>query len=249
MITDQIFGAASKILSQVGKDALHNQYPRDFEVYMCALELVGYDNHTVDYFSFPIMPKSITKTEAEATTIQTSFSGITVFNKSGFIPKELNIQGDFGRSLKLTSFEQDAFSKGYAYSMDMGYYTADDVNSGKSNKVKEFPFGIKTGYGCSKVLQSIIDKAKAHDPSGQTYKLFFYNPALGESYLVVPSKNPLTWSQNESTNMIWQYTLNLIAIANMSDVGGLYKNNKKSLQYSFGLDKVVRSLTSMKNIY
>jgi len=248
MITDQIFGAASKILSQVGKDALHNQYPRDFEVYMCALELVTPYNQTVDYFSFPIMPKSISKTEAEATIIQTSFSGITVFNKSGFIPKELNIQGDFGRSLKLTSFEQDSFFKGYQYSMDIGYYTADSVNSQTPNKVKEFPFGIKTGYGCSKILQSIIDKAKAHNEAGQTYRLFFYNPALGESYLVVPSKNPLTWSQNESTNMIWQYTLNLIAIANMADVGN-QNMNPKSLRYSFGLDKVVRSLTSMKNIY
>ena len=52
-----------------------------------------------------------------------------------------------------------------------------------------------------------------------TFKLYMYNPALGENYLVVPSNNPISLSQNDNeSNMIWEYSLNLTIIAPMERV-------------------------------
>jgi len=225
---------------------------------MCAIELVDGNDLPIDYFMFPVMPKNIVKTEVEATTIQQSFKGITVFNKAGFIPNDLNIQGDFGRSFKLMQDTRaNAELSSYDYksilastSISEGYYTSATINS-RSKTVKkdsEFPLGIKTGYGCSKILQAIIDKAKAFSPSGRTYKLYFYNPALGENYLVVPSKNPLTWTQNEqSSNMIWQYSLSLIIIADLNDVEN-QRPRKKQLSYAFTADQLLGGITTTSSL-
>lgn len=208
-------------LIKKGRAVLHESYPRDFEVYMNSLELVSPLGDPIDHFTFPIMPNSITKTEAEATSIQQSMSGVTVYNKTGFIPKDIVLQGDFGRAFKFTNFENDEYYRGVEYSISKGYYTSSDINNkGKvTKKLPELPNGIKSGYGCIKILQSIIDKAKARDAEGRTFKLYYYNPALGESYLVVPKKNPLVLSQNVSnSNMVWQYTLNLLAIADLNEL-------------------------------
>ena len=227
-----------------GRDGMAKQYPRDFELYMCALELVDDNDDTVDYFGFPVMPSNISKTETEATTVQTSFTGITVFNKQGYTPDEISIEGDFGRAFKLLSWEEDGYYPGFATqkAIEDGFYTSDQINSNFKDIKQEFLVGVKTGFGCTKILQSIIHKAKSHGPTGMTYKLYLYNQALGESYLVVPTKQPLTLSQNEqSSNMIWKYQLNLVIIADLNDV----KNNKKSkseLQTSLSSEQVVKSV-------
>lgn len=208
-------------LIKEGREFLHGKYPRDFELYVCALELVDADSNPIDYFIFPVNPKSINKTHAEATVIQHSLKGITVLNKDGYYPDDITIQGDFGRSFKLTMFGQDEYYKGLRYSVGDGYYSSNDVmrDDTAKFKVQELPKGIKSGYGCVKILQSILDKAKSRDQSGRTFKLYFHNQALGESYLVIPTRNPLTLSQNVSgSNMIWQYNMNLISIADLNDL-------------------------------
>ena len=179
-----------------GKAKLAQNFPRDFELYMCALELVDPDGEQVDYFLFPVNPKNINKNETEATSIQFAFSGISIFNKDGFTPNDLTISGDFGRAFKFVELNKESAVRGINYSISEGYYSSSDVNLGKNfiTKVSEIPFGIKTGFGCIKILQSIINKAKSHDGNGRTFRLYFYNPALGESYLVVPTKNPLSFS-------------------------------------------------------
>jgi len=231
---------------------LSKAYPRDFEVYMCALELVDQDDIPVDWFMFPIMPSSITKTETEATSIQHSFAGITVFNKQGFTPDDITLEGDFGRSFKLLDWDSEGYQRAVTAgkSIKEGYYTSDQINAGSVDFVDiktDYIEGIKTGFGCSKILQSIIHKAKAHGPTGVTYKLYFYNAALGEAYLVVPTKQPLTWSQNEQgSNMIWKYQLNLTIIADLNDV----ENNKKdtkNLQYTLSPDRVTDDLSQEPN--
>jgi hypothetical protein len=213
---------------------------------MCALELVDDNDDTVDYFQFPVMPSNINKTETEATTVQTSFSGITVFNKQGYTPDSINIEGDFGRSFKLLPRDEDNYYKGVSLSIEDGYYTSDQINAQFKDVKNEFMTGVKTGFGCIKILQSIIHKAKSHGPTGITYKLFFYNQALGESYLVVPTKEPLTFLQNDqSSNMVWRYQLSLVIIADLNDV----KNNKKSnssLQNNLSSENVVKGISDKK---
>lgn len=249
MILENAYTLFTSQLIQYGKGELAKKFPRDFEVYMCALELVDEENDPVDYFLFPVMPRNINKTETEATSIQTSFSGITVFNKQGFTPDELTIEGDFGRSFKLLSDDIDGYSKAVAgLSIRDGYYTSDNINSGVIDKKMEFPFSVKTGFGCIKILQSIIHKAKAYGQSGVSYRLYFYNQALGESYLVVPTKNPLILSQNEqSSNMIWQYQLNLTIIADLNDITDK-KKSKKSLQFSFSQEQLLGGVSGVKTL-
>lgn len=230
-------------LDQYGKMGLSVRYPRDFEYYMCALELVDENDDTVDYFMFPVMPSSISKTETEATSIQTSFAGITIFNKQGFTPDELNIQGDFGRALKLLSWEEDGYYKGIGLTIEDGYYTSDQVNSNFQDIKRGFMSGVKTGFGCIKILQSIIHKAKAHSQTGITYKLYFDNLAMGESYLVVPTKAPLVFSQDvQSSNMIWRYQLSLLIIADLKDVLA-EQTKKKSMKSDLSQNSIVSGIS------
>lgn len=257
MILDNFIEMASEQLNKLGREKMSSLYPRDFEVYMCALELVDDNLFPVDYFAFPVMPKSITKNESEATTIQHSFNGITVFNKKGYIPDELTIQGDFGRSFKIIQ-PTKGIEEDYAQlfrgirispSIENGYYKSEDVNN-DSNLFKKLklPYGIKTGFSCINILKSIIHKAKSHGDTGKTYKLYFYNPALGENYLVVPAKNPLSFSQSEQTsNMIWQYTLNLIVIADLEDVECINQSDKH-MQYSFTADKILGNISTLQSM-
>jgi len=230
MLHDTVIDSVLTDLIKKGRKELHNLFPRDFEVYMCALELVNPDGDPVDYFQFPIMPNSISKTEHESTTVQQSLSGVTVFNRDSFIPKEIGIQGDFGRSFKLTNFEQGEYYRGLDFSIREGYLSAADVNDENfvSRGVKELPYGVKSGFGCIKIVQSIIDKAKAHDKKGRTFRLYFYNLALGESYLVVPTRTPFTVTQNvQGSNMIWQYNMSLSIIADLNDLNTQQSKNVK----------------------
>lgn len=198
-----------------GKAALSALFPRDFEYYMVALELTTYEGDTIDFFSFPIMPSQISKSENVRTSVYSTLGGITVINSDTFTPQDLTLTGDFGRAFKIVfgDLKNDLVTfKGVRFSNSKGVYHSDEVGAKFSKKIPDFNFAIKSGYGCLKILQSIIDRSVAHD-NGRSFRLYFYNLGLGESYLVVPTKNPLTMNMNESKNMIWNYTLNLQIIA------------------------------------
>lgn len=221
-------------VASVGRTFLSGLFPRDFEYYLVALELTTFDGDTIDFFSFPILPSSITKSENTKTSVYPTLGGITVINSDTLTLQDLTLSGDFGRSFKLMvgNFGAPFVSlKGVKFSNTRGVYYSDDINAGFSRKVPDFNFTVKSGYGCIKILQSIIDRAKGHD-NGKPFRLYFYNLALGESYLVVPTKNPLILSQNEAKNTIWGYTLNLHIIAPLDRV-------------DFGGSKSPRSLTNL----
>ena len=247
-VTEAIRTIANEVAGRA-KEELFATYPRDFELYICALELVTADGDTIDYFSFPIMPSSISKSESEATTIQHSLSGTTVFNKDGFTPNDLSIQGNFGRTFKVV-FDDSSMIKGKAfnYSIHNHAYSAVDLHGIGTVEGRLLPFGVKTGFSCIKILQSIIDKAKGYDDTGRNFRLLFYNPALGESYLVVPTKTPLELSQNENqSNMLWNYTLNLSIICDLKDVT-FGKSNEKSLEKVTSTNQLQKAATSLLNL-
>lgn len=207
-------------IANVGRAAVSNLFPRDVEYYMCALELTTAEGDTIDYFAFPIMPKNIQKSEHHKTSYYHGLNSTIILNTDTFTPGEITLSGDFGRSFKVLfdGLGKDIVKfRGVRFSRENGVYTHDDVNGKFNFKVPELAFSIKSGYGCIKVLQSIISKAKGQ-VDGKSFRLYFYNPALGESYLVVPTKNPLTIQQDESRNMIWGYTLNLTVLAPMEKV-------------------------------
>lgn len=231
--TNILRGIVSKTVATVGPAALSALFPRDFEFYMVALELTTFDGETIEYFTFPVMPTSMTKSENERTSIYHTLGGTTIINTDSFVPKDLTIQGDFGRSFKIVLGDianQAVTFKGLKFSNQNGVEYADQVNADVSfGRVPIFNFAVKTGFGCIKILQSIIDRAKGHD-QGKPFRLYFYNLALGESYLVVPTKQPLTLMQNESKNMIWGYNLNLSIIAPLDRIEFASGSQARSLK-------------------
>lgn len=190
---DMLFGASrvgTQILDASARLALNTLYPKEFEVYMVTLELVTHDDESKAYFTFPINPSSITKTQPYLKQIDRNY-GAVIVNKSGkFVPQTLSIKGTFGRQFRYISREQ---------SLDISTIQwLPDKN--------EFSSTYKSGYGCFKIVQDICDEADKLD-DGFARKLFFHNLAMGESYLV--EVLDFTGSQDQSSNMIWNYELRL----------------------------------------
>lgn len=215
-------------VGQLGKSLLHALYPNDFEVYMMALELTDSDGNMIDYFAFPVMPESIQKTEPKRTNIKKTSSGVTVLSSSSFTPEEIVIKGNFGRSFKIT-LSKEPSSQGVAFSISNGVYSLHGSKSKSltTPRVADFSLGVKTGYGATKILQAIINKSNGVGADGRPFRLYFYNMALGESYLVAVPPAGLQLSMSQEKNMIWTYTLNLTTIAPLSL--SFFDNNKTSL--------------------
>lgn len=222
----------------IGGQALASLYPNDFEWYMVALELADSNDNTIDYLTFPIMPDSISKTEPTRTNIKKSMAGVTVLSTPSYSPQEINIKGSFGRQFKILinpkpSVSIDASSK----SVSEGKYHLFDITkkSGFSGLAfSNFNLNVKTGYGVMKILQAMISKSVGLDESGRPLRLYFYNMALGESYLVSIPPSGVQFSQDLSKNMVWNYNMTMIALAPLEAVSN---KNDKSL-----LDKLLPSM-------
>jgi len=202
----------------VGKIGLTTSYPDEFEVYMCALELVDENNKTIEYFIFPTFPNSITETQNEITNIKKTAGGVTTLTTPQFIPRDITLQGTFGRSFKFlmgkthqelaSSFREDIKNLSFK-----NINTIDNVFDDK----------VKTGYGCLKILERIIKESKSVE--GGLKRLIFYNLALGNSYFVKVMN--FTPSQNPETNMMWSYSLQMKAIAPINAFTTGLKNYKQ----------------------
>ena len=203
----------NKLARDIGKNALSSLYPDEFEYYLCAFELVS-DDKTIDYFVFPIQPSTISITDTRRTNIKRSMSGITVLRNGSFNPKDISLKGSFGKRFKILMKEGVAFGSSSSI---------DQLNSGSSIKKPQFSAEIKTGYGATKLLQKILDSSNKLSQSGIPNKLYFYNMAFGESYLVEVNPQGVSFSQSEDQNMIWGYSLSMSAVANLEDVLALDK--------------------------
>lgn len=207
----------NEMVKILGRSALSYMYPKDFEFYLCAFELMEGRN-VVDYFVFPIQPSSIQKTEPNRTNIKTSLSGVTVLKNDAFIPQEVSIKGNFGRNFKILQMQGVAFSNNVEI----------DKERGLTFNSQNFSYGVKTGFGATKILQKIIQKSNETTSTGQMRQLHFYNLALGESYLVTVQPNGLTLSQTQDMNMIWQYSLSMSILAPLSEVMTSYFSEKRN---------------------
>lgn len=231
-IPQQISEDYGKLINTIGKSGLNALFPRDFEVYMMGLELTTSDGQLIDYLSFPILPKTYSQNEMVRANVKKTLNGISVISSKSFAPKQVSMSGDFGVSFKFLA-SQDKPAKGFLFSNDAGVYSALDTAS-KGLKRLHIPFSprIKTGYGIIKILQSIINKSTGLDDKGKPFKLFFHNPTMGESYLVIPQANALTINTSVERNKIFSYTLNLNLIAPTDEVVGKSGLNLKNLSSS-----------------
>ena len=206
----------NQLINNVGRAALSALYPFDIEVYLMALELTNGAGETIDYFAFPIMPDQITKSEPTRTNIKKTNSGVTVLTSDSYVPQEIQIKGDFGRNFKILISPKEPSESAVAFSTARGVYDLTQVNTRTSTIVFRPPFfnvAVKTGYGAIRILKAIANKANGVDLNGQPFRLYFYNLALGESYLVAIPPNGITVTQTLDKNMIWTYTLNMTTLA------------------------------------
>lgn len=213
----------TELRSGLGHSALHQLYPKDFEYYMIALELVNGSGDTIDYLAFPVLPSSITKSENKRINIKKAYKSTLVLTSTAFTPQDIVIRGNFGRSFKILIGSKEILS-GLAFlsSIKNGIFDLSlQSNKNITLPTQQFSQYVKTGYGVTKLLQSIIQKSDGSDHNGP-FRLYLYNLALGESYLVVAPSKALILEQNDTNmNMIWNYTLNLTIIAPLE----LVKNN------------------------
>jgi len=81
-------------------------------------------------------------------------------------------------------------------------------------------------------LQSILQDSNIPDPTGRSKRLYFYNMALGESYLVTIPPSGVSYTQTQDQNMIWNYNINMTILALLSEVSfidNVESNNRNIL--------------------
>jgi len=224
------------LIFDLGKGVAHSLYPDDIEYYFMALELVDSSGKMVDYFAFPILPKNYSESMPEITSVKKTMGGITTLKTTTFIPTDITLSGNFGRRFRITVGGRV---------VEGAAITLDNLSAKRSPTYRDVPelsSSIKNGYGALKKLEKILKKSKSLDDKDLPYKLFFYNSALNHNYLVEHMFfNP---TQSIESNMIWDYTLQLKAIAPLDAVDSL---NPQSLLNAVALNTINRNVNAIGN--
>lgn len=185
---------------------LSSLYPADFEAYMIAFELCDNFGETLDFFAFPIMPSQLDIQETIPVRVENTFGGVNALSSTVYVPKEINLNGNFGRIFKVlirNEFKIPIITK---FDLERDY-----TGGNQTFKQTELSHNLKTGYGCIQVLRSLINRSVAVDSkTGLPNQLYMYNMAFGEGYLVKPTN--FNASQDISNNGIWKYNLSLKSI-------------------------------------
>lgn len=228
------------LIKSVGEAGLNALYPNDFEYYLISLELLTSTNSTVDYFSFPVSPSQISQSEPQLTNIKKTSKGIISLSTSSFVPKIINLKGDFGRKFKILLTSKTIDFSAFKFSGVLKKENLQNV----FNNLRQVTFDptIKSGYGCLKYLQAIVDKSTSLDDSGQPFKLYFYNPIFGDSFLVEVINFETTMSMER--NRIHSYTLQLKAIAPLNSLSTV---NSKSMLKNLTIDNLQKGANQIVN--
>jgi hypothetical protein len=206
MANEDLQQKVREIIASAGRPALGAIFPNEFEVYMLTFALTDSDGAFVDYFSFPVMPSNMQKTETSAANVKRTLGGVVTQTSPSWVPQDLTISGDFGRNFKILVGRDIIQFKAFASSINaMG-------EAGMSGLKAPFNVKIKNGYGCTKVLQKLLQKSTKLDEFGYPYKLYIHNPVLGESHLVQYMDLSLTMDEN-SNNRMWRYNIRVKLLA------------------------------------
>lgn len=228
MSTQAVEQRFKNAVTTLGRAALSALYPKDFEAYLLAIELVNSQGVTVDYFAWPILPEEIRETDSTITNVRKTLSGVNVLKNPTFNPRSISIRGDFGRRFKLLLGGQNVVFAGFGFSMQSGKFS---VSSPKflQNPVPQFSSFAKTGYGCVKLLEGIKEKSKTLDEDGKPYIVYLYNPILGNNYQV--EFVSFTQAQDKGHyNMFPMYNIQLTAIAPLDAVLSRGQNLKSAIK-------------------
>lgn len=209
---------------KTAQTVLNSKYPNEFELYMCALELVSAKTgKTLSYFVFPIMPNSIDFTSHFPTNILQTFGGVSILSTTNFAPFDINLSGTFGR--------------GYRLQIGNSFFDISSLASSLkslSDLKNVFDAKLKSGYSYCKILETLINESQAIDTDGQRV-LYFYNLAFNQKYVVEPGS--ISFKQDMNSNMIWNYNLTLKAVAPLDLVDTFHSDGRILLEINKSLSK------------
>ena len=226
------------LLSSIGKAALNARFPDEFELYVLALELIDGKGKTLKYFIFPVMPSNLDETQPVITSIKKTQAGVSAISNTTFAPRDIVITGNFGRQFKML-LGSDFVSASSALT------TGGSIVAGAATV---FDPRVKTGYGCLKILEDIVDQSKVVDKNGPR-RLILYNPVFGNNYVVKPTQFKI--SQSQESNMFHNYTLQLKAIAPLSSIQSDKDNTNLAIQLNTAaylqksLNNAINQLTTL----
>lgn len=230
----QLFGESISIvgesLGSISRNALNSLYPKEFEAYFLSLELTDFYDNIEEYFTFPVNPSFISKTESRTKSINRTFGKIVVNKSDFFTPQDIVIKGNFGRNFKILIRHKGELN----FNSILSKTTIFTQN--------EFSSNIKSGYGSFKILQSICERADK-SIEGDPKKLYLHNYFLGESYLV--EVIDFSGDQSLQTNMMWGYTLRLKVI---SPINVSKKDKLNGSITGMGQNALNKSLGSVKKV-
>lgn len=141
------------------------------------------------------MPEELRIREPEISNIRKTAGGISVLTNPTYVSKEISLSGSFGRKFRFLLGNQVS-NFGAAYNYQSALAEAKNL---------KFDNTIKTGYGVTKALMALLDKARQLTPQGTPYQLFLYNAAYNDNHLVECVEKSV--NQDMGTNMIWRYNL------------------------------------------
>lgn len=198
---DSLLGNAISVVTDFGRAALHTAAPNDFEYYMCSLELIDSAGTTKGFMTFAVMPNNISESKTQIASITKTNRGITTVFNDSFVPRDISIQGSFGRKIRLLAGVKEAENVGSIpfFGGNMG------VNPDKGGML------VKTGYGLIKMLSKMVKESYKLDEQGNPCIMIFNNYALNTHYAVEILQD--SYNQGVENNMIWYYSLEMKAVA------------------------------------
>lgn len=235
----------------VGKAVLHATAPDNFEYYLCSFELLdGTDSKKVGFMSFPVLPDSITQSHQTIQSIVKTQNGVVTTYNQSFAPVDINISGSFGRKLRILTDLKDPWNyKGKKFSTILnGSINIPGINVGVS---------LKTGYGLIKCLQHMLSGANGHLGGGKRrissdnkkefrpYFLIFNNYAFNQSFVV--EVIGYSFSQSVGNNMIWNYNVQLKAVADANFFLGRKKSTLKQFLKAVATTTIANGLNKTIN--
>lgn len=244
---DSLVQGVKSMAASEAQAMLNTTLPHDFEYYMVALELVDGSGNTIDYFAFPIMPSSIQKTEPKRTNIKQTGSGVTVVTNTAFTPQQIVLKGNFGKYFKILLSPKVPEGLAVAYSIQNGKYDLYQSNANWKGLggIASGVVNVKNGFGALNILRAIISKSNGLDSEGRPFRLYFYNMAMSESYLVTVPANGLVVDSNvHGNNFLWNYNLTLTVLAPLDLVLGS-KGLKSSLTKLASANSVQKGINAM----
>jgi hypothetical protein len=202
--------------------------------------LLNSKGETVEFFSFPVMPSSIRYTHQSKSHIGKTMGGVVITTNSTFLPFSISLNGNFGRRFRRVMKVEDISSSSKGVSGVNNRYANEDGN--KISTMKEqtitpkdemFSTDYKTGYGSTKILESIMLKSQSSDKYYGSHKLIFYNLSFNQAHMVELVVHD--YGMTKDLNRIWSYNITMKAVAPASAIlkkGGVDSSISTLLSFS-----------------